>query len=510
MKKPVLLILTALLSILLIFSGCTSANAVELNDSDIQTTVSAEYSEADASELFTERDMSQTADLTDAVYIELSSNENNIISDEGIYVITGSVENATIIVEADDEAKVQLVLDGVTIVNENAPAIYVKEADKVFVTTTQSENYMEVTGYCEDDGDTNLDAVIFSESDLTLNGTGTINIISEYNHGIVGKDDVAFTSGNYNIVSAMDGISANDSIRIVNTNMDINSGAEGIQVNNDENTNTGFIFLESSTINIDSQEDGISASNYINVISGNYTINSLLDGISADSYLYITDGTFDITSGGGYQEVLNIITVGEGSGGTVSETDKLEESMKGIKGYDIIIDGGNITISSYEDGLNANNNITISGGEINVNSGDEAFTSKNILEINDGTIVVENGYEGLEGVYITINGGNITINVLDDGINGGDTSSLVTINGGNLSVSCQGDGLDSNGDMVISGGYIVLDVTAIYSGGDGNIDVTGTLTYTGGTIVDENGIEIDPTVQFSKGGGGNDTSHRRP
>jgi hypothetical protein len=183
----------------------------------------------------------------------------------------------------------------------------------------------------------------------------------------------------------------------------------------------------------------------------------------------------------------------------VSETDQLTESMKALKSKDIMIDLGTFVISSYEDAFNANNDIVINGGYYTINAGDEGITAHNSLEINGGSIKIENGYEGLEGTYITINGGDISINVLDDGINGGETYSLVTITGGNLSVTCQGDGLDSNGDMVISGGYIVLDVTAIYAGGDGDVDVTGSLTYTGGTIVDENGTSIDPT-QHATGG----------
>lgn len=175
--------------------------------------------------------------------------------------------------------------------------------------------------------------------------------------------------------------------------------------------------------------------------------------------------------------------------------------MKGIKSNDIIVDQGTMLISSYEDGLNANNDIEINGGVITINSGDEAITAEETLVINDGNIIIENGYEGLEAVYITINGGDITINVLDDGINGGESYSLVTIAGGNLWVTCQGDGLDSNGDMVISGGAIILDVSAIYVGGDGNVDVTGTLTYTGGTIEDASGNTIDPTLESTSGRG---------
>ena len=118
-------------------------------------------------ELFSERDLAQEADLTGAVTIALSSNEDTVITEEGVYVLSGSVENTTVLVEAPDDAKIQIVLDGVNITNETAPAIYVKTADKVFVTTTSSENSLQVTGSFVADGDTNLDIILRFESRCT-------------------------------------------------------------------------------------------------------------------------------------------------------------------------------------------------------------------------------------------------------------------------------------------------------------------------------------------------------
>ena len=130
----------------------------------------------DTAELFTDRDLEQEADLSEAVSYTLSDGNDITITAAGVYVISGSAKNASIIVEALDDDKVQLVLDGVTIENDDFPCIYVKNADKVFVTTTDSENSLSVTGSFTADGDTNTDAVIFSKDDLVLNGTGTLNI----------------------------------------------------------------------------------------------------------------------------------------------------------------------------------------------------------------------------------------------------------------------------------------------------------------------------------------------
>ena len=92
-------------------------------------------------ELFSKRDLKQTADLEDAATITVTDNKTISITEEGVYVLSGTAANCTVKIEADKEAKIQLVLNGVTITNDDFPAIYVVSADKVFVTTTEgSEN----------------------------------------------------------------------------------------------------------------------------------------------------------------------------------------------------------------------------------------------------------------------------------------------------------------------------------------------------------------------------------
>jgi hypothetical protein len=111
---------------------------------------------------FTERDLEQTADTSEAQKITVADNKTIDITDEGMYTISGSAENCTIRVNADDSAKIQLVLDGVSITNDNFPAIYVLSADKVFITTTDTENTLTVSGQFTPDGENNTDAVIYS------------------------------------------------------------------------------------------------------------------------------------------------------------------------------------------------------------------------------------------------------------------------------------------------------------------------------------------------------------
>ena len=192
-KKVGKLIITIVLVIGVMFtSGCgkkentSSIKTTTNSDGTVTTSIkSIDGTAYKAEDLFTEKDLLQTVDTSSASKISVKDGENVTIDKEGTYVISGNSKNTTIYVEVDDSEKVDLVLDGVNITNESMPCIYVKSADKVFVTTTKgSSNTLKVTGEFKTDGETNLDGVVFSKEDITLKGLGTIHIESS-KHGIV-------------------------------------------------------------------------------------------------------------------------------------------------------------------------------------------------------------------------------------------------------------------------------------------------------------------------------------
>lgn len=216
----------------------------------------------DLTDIFSERELAQTADTSEAANIELVSGQNVTITEEGTYVVTGSAENSSIIVDSADDTKIQLVLDGVNITNISTPAIYVKSADKVFVTTTESENTLSVTDTFTTDGDTKTDAVIFSKDDLVLNGVGTLNIKSTDN-GISSKDDLRVTGGTLNIESTSDSIEANDSVKIGGGIITLKSQKDGIHCENKEDYKLGAVYIAGGTISIEAADDGIQGTSLI-------------------------------------------------------------------------------------------------------------------------------------------------------------------------------------------------------------------------------------------------------
>lgn len=321
----------------------------------------------DASDFFTERDLTQTADLNSAKYITLTSGQDVNITNEGVYVLSGNVSDVTVRVEADDSAKVQIVLNGVTITNTDAPAIYAVSADKVFVTTTETENTLTVNGTFTADGTTNTDAVIFSKDDLVLNGLGTLNINSTDN-GITCKDDMKITGGTYVIKANGDGLEANDSVRISDGNITISSGNDAIQVKNEEDQTVGYVYICGGTLSIQASDDGIHGdlavqidggtinvnaaegieSTYVQINGGDITIRAADDGINAAFKTATYTPTIEIT--GGNMD----ITMGQG------DTDAIDSN-----GY-IYIKGGNVNISA-QFAFDYDYGAEMTGGTVTVN-----------------------------------------------------------------------------------------------------------------------------------------------
>ena len=342
----------------------TSAQSTTIETSVIS---SSEGSLLDTAEMFTARDLEQTVDLTEAQIISLSSSQDVTITDEGVYVLSGDVENVTVIVEADDEDNIQLVLDGVNINNVSAPVIYVKSGDKVFITSTSSTNTMSVSGLFEAEGETNLDAVIYSKSDLVFNGTGSLEIISTRGNGITSKDDLKITGGVYAITAADDAIEANDSIRIYDGDITIETNKDALHSENEADTTLGYIYIYGGIINISAVDDAIRATSFVQIDGGTINIETCAEGIEGTT-IQINGGDIDI----------------------YATDDGINAAEK--SDYDVIIEvnGGNITIvmaSGDTDGFDANGDIIINGGTISVEA-NSSFDANDSAILNGGTVIV--------------------------------------------------------------------------------------------------------------------------
>ena len=365
------------------------------NTSSSATTVS-NVTSIDTSDMFTNRDREIGYDESTSVKLALNgdsissssssvaiSGSTAMISEEGTYIISGTLDDGMIIIDAYKNAKIQLVLDNASINSSTSAVIYICNADKVFITLAAgSENTLSNGGEYIAIDDNNIDAVIFSKDDLTLNGSGILTINAGAGHGIVSKDDLVITGGTYNITAAGHGLSANDSIRIADGSFTILSGKDGIHAENSEDEALGFVYIAGGDLNITAQGEGI----------------------SAGYYLMIDNGSYDITTEG-------------------TESD---DSAKGLKAAgNLIVNDGTFTISTTDDCLHSNSDMSINRGSFSIATGDDGLHADNDLIINSGVIDITDCYEGLEGLTITVNDGTININASDDGINaaGGTDSS---------------------------------------------------------------------------------------
>ncbi len=323
---------------------------------------SADYS---TDELFTKRDLDQTVDLTGAAAYSVSDGQDIHITSAGVYVLSGTASNVTVYVEAGNDDKVQIVLNGVSISNKNFPVIYVKTADKVFVTTA-GDSSLAVTGTFSSDGSTKTDGVIFSKADLTLNGTAMLTISSS-NNGIVGKDDLKITGGTYKITASSKAVEANDSIRIADGTLVLSAGTDGLHAENEEDTSKGYVYIGNGSLTISAGDDGIHATSVVQIDGGTLNIKAA-EGI---------EGTFIQINGG----TINIQSTDDGINAA---------RKSGAYTPTIEINDGDITISMGSgdtDGIDSNGNIIVNGGTIRV-TGNSTFDYDGTAQYNGGTIIV--------------------------------------------------------------------------------------------------------------------------
>ena len=450
MKRKV--VLAFLLTGALVLSGCSKTNNSNETSSGSTSTDSSAQG-IDVSNMFSDRDkeigydeenstvikLSDDSTTCDSDAVQISGNTVTII-DEGTYILSGTLTDGMVIVDAEDTDKVQLVLDGVDITSAESAAIYVREADKVFITTaSDSQNTLTNGGTYTAIDDNNIDAAIFSKSDLTLNGAGFLTITAKAGHGVVSKDDLVLTSRTYQIDAASHGLSGKDSVRIASGSYTIVSGKDGIHAENADDTSLGFVYLADGTFDITSDGDGISAGNWLQADGGVYTVKA----------------------GGGSENVQK--SDGEwqfGPGQQTESTDTTEEdtvSMKAIKAAgELILKGGKYSLDSADDTIHSNANITISDGEFTLASGDDGIHADSATTISGGTIDITESYEGIEGLSIDITGGETYVSgPTNDGNSALDYNGTGTVTGG-IFIAAGSSGMAENfGDSSTQGVMMV-------------------------------------------------------
>jgi len=433
-----------------------------------QEYISASWSENDATVITL---YNTTADIrgSGAVF----AGRTLTIREAGTYLLSGMLENGQVLVNAGKNDVVRLVLNGVSLHNETGPAIYAPKSKEVVLIIEAGTQNTVSDGSASDEEN----SAIYIQDSLSITGSGLLAVTGNNRHGIRSQDTLTITGGVISVTSAGDAIRGRDAVVITDCRLTLEAGGDGIQSNNPDETK-GFI----------------------NIAGGSFNIKAQNDGIQAENVLTITGGIFEIVSGGGSSSApVRAESFGRGWGRQVPIPQTAEDSisMKGIKAGKLInITGGDIMIDAQDDGVHSNDNVIIASGKLSIRTGDDAIHGDGAVIISGGEINIPVCYEGIEGLSVTIRGGNISVVSRDDAVNAADGSSsgdrmgwgrsinnnvFVRISGGTVDLYASHDGIDANGNVFIDGGVVKISGPSQMM--EGAIDFDGNLLVTGGELI---------------------------
>ena len=401
------------------------------------------------------------------------------ITAAGTYSISGALADGQIIVNTTDKAPVKLILNGASLNSSSSAPIYVMKAEETAIilaggsrnTVSDGKSYVFA-----DPAEEEPNAAIFSKSDLTIYGGGSLTVTGNYNDGIASKDGLVIAGGTLAVTAADDGIRGKDYLLVKDGQITVNAGGDGLKADNTDDATKGYIAIEKGVIDVTAGKDALAAQTDVTIAAGMLTL----------------------SAGGGYQARIDQNT-----------------SAKGIKGQvSVVIDGGTFTIDAADDALHSNGSVVINGGTFTIAAGDDGIHADTAVKINDGTIDISHSYEGIESQTITINGGDIHLVSSDDGLNVATTSdngagmngmggpggrpgrggggpgqnaspytgnNWLYINGGYIVVEADGDGIDINGAVAMTDGVLIVNGPTMQM--NGALDYDASFRMTGGFLV---------------------------
>lgn len=450
---------------LLVFAGCSgndNGNRPTTITEPAAVDITPPPAAPDASEKRPTRPVTTTVTLADG---NISINGNGAqakgstltISADGVYEITGTLNDGQIIIDAPDTAVVELVLSGVNISSSKNAAIYCKNCDDFIITLTENtQNILtDAQNYIYDDKvKEEPSAALFSKADLNIGGSGWLTVNANFKHGIYSTDDLVIEGGGFTVTSAVDSIRGKDSLVILNGIFELNSGGDGLQASSKDGAEFG----------------------YAQILDGEFTVKSCGDAIQAATALTVSGGTFDI------------VTEGTPVGGS--------DSQKGLKaGTLVTADNGTFRIITKDDAVHSDIDTVINGGTYYIETKDDGIHANRNLCINGGEINIPVCYEGFEGTIIEVNGGKSFINASDDAISAaagtpeaeewsgrsGNPYVQAWFNGGEVEAAAGGDVVDSNGNIYVTGSTLRLSAPP-YPDYEGSLLCNGDVTISGGNI----------------------------
>ena len=469
--------------------GC-SARA-EANSSEVSDT-SSEINIDEMDLEYTNRDKDSSYNDSTSTHIVLSDSGVTVsgngvasdgsevtISEAGTYVITGSLSDGQLVVNASDEDKIQLVLAGASIHNEDGPAIYIKKADKTFITLADSTSNVlsDGTSYVLEENSDEPYATLFSKDDLTINGSGSLEVQGNYRHGVCSKDDLVITGGSISVKANEDALRGRDCVKISSGTFTLESGEDAIKSNNDEDGTKGFVSIDGGTFAIAAGDDAVHAESVLFINDGTIDVSTCYEGYEAEQ-IYINGATTHITAS---DDALNATARNSSAQTDAAVADGGTNPGDANPGStnNAPADAGQTDPMS---GASGNSGAAGVGSAVGV--GGAAGSGGNAGANGAGDTAAAGG-AGTAGTMGTMSEDNLQSearNTMNEAPGQGNNAScLIQINGGYTVLDASGDGVDSNGSVEITGG--VLLVSGPTSDGDGAFDYDNSATVSGGTVI---------------------------
>ena len=483
---------------------------------------------------YSKRDMDASFDESSATKITLSGDSASVsgsgavaegsavtISTAGTYIVSGNLTDGSITVTTSENDKVQIVLNGVKIVSSSGPAIDIQSADTCFITLAEGTQNSLSDGSAFASEDAN--ACIYATCDLTINGSGLLDVSGNYRHGVFSKDDLVVYGGSINVSAVEDGLNGKDSVKIGAGDISIDSGADGVKSSKSTNPEKGFVYVSGGSLSIDAEDDGIQAKTHLCIAGGSIEIDAADDALHSDLEGALNGGSTTVRSGDDAFHCETKLEVNDGS--FVAEA-----CNEGYEAEQVVVNGGDTNICALDDAMNASaadlsddsessdadtSTIALSGepganaaqsdGSIGVPDASSANADSNgqqntapqgagqqdgatspELPSDDGAQGGQAGEASSDLGQAPDAQGRMERGGQAPGGKGGapgasDSNCLIQINGGTVALDSQGDGVDSNGNVEITGGTLLVNGPS--SDGDGAFDYDGEATISGGTVL---------------------------
>lgn len=364
-----------LLSLSLLLSGCQNTDTGS-NGGDSASTGAESVAVIDTAALFSDRDLDGSYDESAAVHIQLEGEtavcDSDAVSidgsritllDEGTYLVSGALTDGQIVVDAGDTDKVQIVLAGASLTCADSAAIYSKSADKVFLTLAEgTENTLTNGGSYTAIDKNNIDSVVFSKTDLTLNGSGSLTIDAQAGHGVVSKDELTINGGTFTVDSVDDCL---------------HSG--------------GALAVTGGTFTLSSGDDAIHSDDAVTIRAGEFSIPYCYEGVEGLS-VTVEGAAFDVTA---HDDGFNAAGGADSSG-----FGGRDEPFAASEDSFITVNGGTITVVSDGDCLDSNGDLTVNGGTLDLTcngNGNTALDCSGSYTNNGGSVTTNDGSETNSG-----------------------------------------------------------------------------------------------------------------